>query len=277
MLKAVVIDTGDIQDPNERANSFRSFRQSRRAAGVAPLHSIQYPSVLHREIRRVTRNVLLVNWFIITGVLVIALCVVTNLFTHSVQLDTIHLLVGLGIAGLIALFAFRNVVRAARFRHAPREHPALYRLAARGDVADQLASFESETAGGEPFGKMLLTANWLLAPRLFGFHLIPLVELVWATMMFKVSKLWGIIETDRKATSVELYDLDGWRYLLSVGSERQRQGLLHAIVMRVPWIFLGGEKLASFWEQDASLVIEAVEERHKQYQSDSGSVDAQDA
>jgi len=198
---------------------------------------------------------------------------VINLFTHSFQLDTIPLLVGLGIGGLIAHFAFRNVMRAARFRHAPCEYPALRRLAATGDVADQLASFESETAGGEPFGKMLLTANWLLAPRLFGFHLIPLVELVWATMMFKVSKLWGIIETDRKATSVELYDLDGWRYRLSVSSERQGQGLLHAVVMRVPWIFLGGEKLAAFWEQNASQVIEVVEERHKQYQSDSASVD----
>jgi hypothetical protein len=140
-----------------------------------------------------------------------------------------------------------------------------------------MASFESETAGGEPFGKILLTANWMLAPRVFGFDLIPLVELVWATMIFKVSKLWGIVETDRKATSVALYDLDGWRYRLSVSSERQGQGLLHAVVMRVPWIFLGGEMLASFWEQDASRVIEAVEARHMQYQSDSGSVDAQDA
>ena len=44
---------------------------------------------------------------------------------------------------------------------------------------------KTELANAESFGSIRLTTQWLLRPRFFGFDLVPLVDLAWGTMLIQ--------------------------------------------------------------------------------------------
>jgi hypothetical protein len=212
-----------------------------------------------REVLRSTRNVIVVNLLILTGLLLAAFYGLKYVLAN---LKTLELFIVLTLAGLATLLAFINLVRALQFRRNRCQHPALRPLAARGNVADQLASLETELANAERFGSIRLATQWLLHPRLFGFDLIPLADLAWGTLLMKVTYTL-FIETDRKTKAVDLYNLNGRRYRLAVSSEQKGTELLCAVAARAPWILIGGEALQSFWQQAPRAVMELVEERRK--------------
>jgi hypothetical protein len=164
---------------------------------------------------------------------------------------------------VLALFALRNLVRAVRFRHNPYQHPRLKRLAARGDMEEQLAALEQQSTNSEQFGDIRLMSDWLLRSKLFGFDLVPLVDLAWGTMC--TTRSYTCFVPTSTSYTVELYDLNRRKYRFDAGSEKQGMNVLTGIAARVPWILIGGEELQTAWKKEPGQVLEVVEERRKQY------------
>jgi hypothetical protein len=171
--------------------------------------------------------------------------------------------IGLTVGCLLALFALRNLGRAVRFRQNPSGHPQLKRLAARGDLDRQLVALQDEADKSEAIGEVRLLPHWLLRSRVFGFTLLPLTDLAWGTMWITRHSVNSIPTSSNVA--VHLYDLNRRKYKFAVGSQREGEDLLRGIVMRVPWILLGGEELQHAWNKNPDQVLEAVGERRKQY------------
>ncbi len=171
--------------------------------------------------------------------------------------------IGLALGVLLALFALRNLVRSVRFRNNAYQHPQLKRLAARGDMEELLAALEQQSANAERFGDIRLMSHWLLRSKLFGFDLVPLVDIAWGTMC--TTRSYTCFVPTGTTFTVELYDLNRRKYRFDAASEKQGMNLLSGIVARVPWVLIGGEELQTAWKNNPGQVLEVVEERRKTY------------
>lgn len=163
---------------------------------------------------------------------------------------------GLGL--LLAGMSFRR-------RLQPERHPLLARLAQYGNVQDVRARIDAEIrgeGGGEKFGAIQITTNWLIHSGAYKTGVMASRDIVWAYS--KVTKHYHSGIPTGKTYSSIIRDNKGQSLEVS-GKKDSVPKLLESLQRRMPWILIGYSKeLDALWAKQKAQFFQLMEQRRAQ-------------
>jgi hypothetical protein len=145
---------------------------------------------------------------------------------------------------------------------APDKHPLLAKLEKYGQLQDVRARIDSEMrgeGGGERFGGLQITTNWLVHAAAYKTDVMASRDIVWAypkitkhyTNGIPTGKTYSAIVRDSKGQSVEIS-----------GKKDSVPKLLESLKRRMPWILVGYTKeLDALWRTEKPRFFQLMERR----------------
>jgi hypothetical protein len=164
--------------------------------------------------------------------------------------------VGFGVLGLgLVGIALRRKLQ-------PESHPLLARLAKYGGLQDVRMRIDSEIrgeGGGEKFGAMQITTNWLIHAAAYKTNVMAAQDVVWAYP--KVTKHYHSGIPTGKSYSAIIRDSKGQSVEIS-GKKDSVPKLLESLQRRMPWVLVGFSKeLEALWLKEKSKFFQLIEQR----------------
>jgi hypothetical protein len=159
--------------------------------------------------------------------------------------------IGLFLAGL----AVRRTMQ-------PDIHPLLTKLARYGSLQDVRMRIDSELrseGGGEKFGAMQITSNWLIHAAAYKTDVMASRDIIWAYP--KVTKHYHNGIPTGKTYSAILRDSKGQSVEVS-GKKDSVPKLLESVQRRMPWVLIGFNKeLEALWLKEKQQFLQMIEQR----------------
>jgi hypothetical protein len=159
--------------------------------------------------------------------------------------------IGLFLAGL-----------AGRRTLQPASHPLLSKLTQYGSLQDVQMRIDSEMrseGGGEQFGTMRITSNWLIHAPAYKTDVMASRDIIWAYP--KVTKHYHNGIPTGKTYSAILRDSKGQSVEVS-GKKDSVPKLLESVERRMPWVLLGFSKeLEALWLKEKQQFFQLIEQR----------------
>jgi hypothetical protein len=144
----------------------------------------------------------------------------------------------------------------------PESHPLLTQLAKYGGLQDVRMRIDSEIrseGGGEKFGAMQITTNWLIHAAAYKTNVMATKDVVWAYP--KVTKHYHNGIPTGKSYSAIIYDSKGQSLEIS-GKKDSVPKLLESLQRRMPWVLVGFSKeLEALWLKEKPQFFQLIEER----------------
>jgi hypothetical protein len=163
---------------------------------------------------------------------------------------------GFGIVGLVL------VGMAVRRKVQPDSHPLLTQLVKYGGLQDVRMRIDSEIrgeGGGEKFGAMQITTNWLIQAAAFKTNVMATRDVVWAYP--KVTKHYHNGIPTGKSYSAIVRDSKGQSLEIS-GKKDSVPKMLESLQRRMPWVVMGYSKeLEALWMKEKPKFFQLVEQR----------------
>jgi hypothetical protein len=145
---------------------------------------------------------------------------------------------------------------------APDKHPLFAKLEKYGQLQDVRARIDSEMrgeGGGEKFGGLRITTNWLINAAPYKTDVMATRDIVWAYPKvtkhyhngIPTGKTYSAIVRDSKGQSVEVS-----------GKKDSVPKLLESLKRRMPWILVGYTKeLETLWQKEKPRFFQLMEQR----------------
>src|SRR5258708_4154189 len=163
---------------------------------------------------------------------------------------------GFGVLGLIL------VAIAIRRKMQPESHPLLTQLAKYGSLQDVRMRIDTEMRGedgGEKFGAMQITTNWLIHSPAYKTNVMATRDVVWAYP--KVTKHYHSGIPTGKTYSAIIRDSKGQSVEIS-GKKDSVPKMLESLQRRMPWVVIGFSKeLEALWLNEKPKFNQLVEQR----------------
>jgi hypothetical protein len=164
--------------------------------------------------------------------------------------------VGFGILGLVLVgIPLRRKLR-------PESHPLLAQLAKYGGLQDVRMRIDSEIrgeGGGEKFGAMQITTNWLINAAAYKTNVMATRDVVWAYP--KVTKHYHSGIPTGKTYSAIIRDSKGQSVEIS-GKKDSVPKLLESLQRRMPWVLVGfSNELEALWQKEKPKFFQLIEQR----------------
>jgi hypothetical protein len=144
----------------------------------------------------------------------------------------------------------------------PEGHPLLAQLAKYGGLQDIRMRIDSEVrseGGGEKFGAMQITTNWLIHAATYKTNVMATRDVVWAYP--KVTKHYHNGIPTGKTYSAIIRDAQGQSVEIS-GKKDSVPKLLESLQRRMPWVLIGFSKeLEALWTKEKSKFVQLIEQR----------------
>ena len=164
--------------------------------------------------------------------------------------------VGFGILGLVL------VGIPLRRKMQPENHPLLAQLAKYGGLQDVRMRIDSEMrseGGGEKFGAMQITTNWLIHAAAYKTNVMATRDVVWAYP--KVTKHYHSGIPTGKTYSAIIRDSKGQSVEIS-GKKDSVPKMLESLQRRMPWVLIGFSKeLEALWLREKPKFLQLIEQR----------------
>jgi len=163
---------------------------------------------------------------------------------------------GLGVLGLVLIGI------PARRRMQPKNHPLLAQLGKYGGLQDVRMRIDSEMrseGGGEKFGTMQITTNWLINAAAYKTNVMATRDVAWAYP--KVTKHYHNGIPTGKTYSAIIRDSKGQSLEIS-GKKDSVPKLLESLQRRMPWVLVGFSKeLEALWLKEKPKFLQLIEQR----------------
>jgi hypothetical protein len=165
---------------------------------------------------------------------------------------------GILIGGIGLFLAALAVCRTMQ----PDSHPLLAKLARYGSLQDVRMRIDSEMrseGGGEQFGAMRITSNWLIQAAAYKTDVMASRDIIWAYP--KVTKHYHSGIPTGTTHSAILRDSKGQSVEVS-GKKESVPKLLESVQRRMPWVLLGFNKeLEALWLKEKPKFLQLIEQR----------------
>jgi hypothetical protein len=163
---------------------------------------------------------------------------------------------GLGVLGLVLIgISLRRKLK-------PESHPLLTQLAKYGGLQDVRMRIDSEIrgeGGGDKFGTMQITTNWLIHATAYKTNVMATRDVVWAYP--KVTKHYHSGIPTGKSYSAIIRDSKGQSVEIS-GKKDSVPKLLESLQRRMPWVLVGFSKeLEALWLKEKPKFFQLIEQR----------------
>ena len=172
-----------------------------------------------------------------------------------------NLFLAIAGAGLGALAVFLMGIPLLR-QFQPEGHPLLAQLAKYGGLQDVRMRIDSEIrseGGGEKFGAMQITSNWLIHAAAYKTNVMATRDVVWAYP--KVTKHYHNGIPTGKTYSAIIRDSKGQSVEIS-GKKDSVPKLLESLQRRMPWLLVGFSKeLEALWLKEKPKFVQLIEQR----------------
>ena len=163
---------------------------------------------------------------------------------------------GLGVLGLVLIGI------PVRRKMQPESHPLLMQLSKYGGLQDVRMRIDSEMrseGGGEKFGAMQITTNWLIHAAAYKTNVMATRDVVWAYP--KVTKHYHSGIPTGKTYSAIIRDSKGQSVEIS-GKKDSVPKMLESLQRRMPWVLIGFSKeLEALWLREKPKFFQLVEQR----------------
>jgi uncharacterized protein DUF6709 len=163
---------------------------------------------------------------------------------------------GFGLLGLVL------VGIPLRRKLQPENHPLLKQLARYGMLQDIQMRIDAEIrseGGGEKFGHMQITTNWLLHAAAYKTNVMATRDVVWAYP--KITKHYHNGIPTGKTYSAIIRDSQGQSLEIS-GKKDSVPKLLESLERRMPWVLVGFSKeLEALWLKEKPKFFQLIEQR----------------
>lgn len=144
----------------------------------------------------------------------------------------------------------------------PENHPLLTQLAKYGGLQDVRMRIDSEMrseGGGEKFGAMQITTNWLIHAAAYKTNVMATRDVVWAYP--KVTKHYHSGIPTGKTYSAIIRDSKGQSVEIS-GKKDSVPKMMESLQRRMPWVMIGFSKeLEALWLREKPKFFQLVEQR----------------
>ncbi len=163
---------------------------------------------------------------------------------------------GFGVLGLVLIgIPLRRQLQ-------PERHPLLTQLPKYGGLQDVRMRIDSEVrseGGGEKFGAMQITTNWLIHAAAYKTNVMATRDVVWAYP--KVTKHYHSGIPTGKSYSAIIRDSKGQSVEIS-GKKDSVPKLLESLQRRMPWVLVGFSKeLEALWLKEKPKFFQQMEQR----------------
>jgi hypothetical protein len=163
---------------------------------------------------------------------------------------------GFGVLGLLLMgIAIRRKLQ-------PEGHPLLTQLAKYGGLQDVRMRIDSEIrgeGGGEKFGAMQITTNWLIHAAAYKTNVMATPDVVWAYP--KVIRHYHSGIPTGKSYSAIIRDSRGQSVEIS-GKKDSVPKLLESLQRRMPWVLVGFSKeLEVLWLKEKPKFFQLIDQR----------------
>ena len=147
----------------------------------------------------------------------------------------------------------------------PDSHPLFAKLSQHGNLQDVRARIDAEIrseGGGEKFGAIQITTNWLIHAGAYKTELMASRDIAWAYPKvtkhyhsgIPTGKTYSSIIRDTKGQSIEV-----------TGKKDSVPKLLESLQRRMPWVLIGYSKeLDALWRKDKPQFFQLVDHRRAQ-------------
>jgi len=163
---------------------------------------------------------------------------------------------------LFAIFGVALVGIPLRRLIQPDKHPLLIHLAKFGNLQEIRMRIDSELrseGGGEKFGSMQITTNWLVSAMSYKTSVMATKDVVWAYP--KVTKHYTNGIPTGTSYSAIIRDSKGQSLEIS-GKKDSVPKLLESLQRRMPWVLLGFNKeLDTMWLKQKPKFFQLMEQR----------------
>jgi hypothetical protein len=164
--------------------------------------------------------------------------------------------VGFGLLGLVL------VGIPVRRKLQPENHPLLKQLTKYGFLQDIQMRIDSEMrseGGGEKFGAMQITTNWLIHAAAYKTNVMATRDVVWAYP--KITKHYHSGIPTGKTYSAIIRDSQGQSLEIN-GKKDSVPKLLESLQRRMPWVLIGFSKeLEALWLKEKPKFFQLIEQR----------------
>lgn len=144
----------------------------------------------------------------------------------------------------------------------PDGHPLLGKLEKYGSLQDVRMRIDSEMrseGGGEQFGTMRITSNWLIHAAAYKTDVMASRDILWAYP--KITKHYHSGIPTGKTYSAILRDSKGQSVEVS-GKKDSVPKLLESVQRRMPWVLIGYDKqLEALWLKEKQQFVQLIEQR----------------
>jgi hypothetical protein len=144
----------------------------------------------------------------------------------------------------------------------PESHPLLTQLAKYGGLQDVRMRIDSEVrseGGGEKFGAMQITTNWLIQAAAYKTNVMATRDVVWTYP--KVTKHYHNGIPTGTTYSAIIRDSKGQSLEIS-GKKDSVPKLLESLQRRMPWVLVGFSKeLEALWLKEKPKFFQLIEQR----------------
>ena len=144
----------------------------------------------------------------------------------------------------------------------PDSHPLLAQLAKYGGLQGVRMRLDSEVrseGGGEKFGAMQITTNWLIQAAAYKTNVMATHDVVWAYP--KITKHYHNGIPTGKTYSAIIRDSKGQSLEIN-GKKDSVPKMLESLQRRMPWVLIGFSKeLEALWLKEKPKFVELMEQR----------------
>lgn len=174
---------------------------------------------------------------------------------------TDNVIVALSVTGF-SILGILLIGLALRRYAQPDSHPLLAKLQKYGLVHDVRMQIDSEIrseGGGQRFGKLQFTTNWVLQSLAYKTNVMRVRDVLWAYP--KVTKHYHNGIPTGKTYSAIIRDAQGQSVEVS-GKKDTVPQLLQSLQQRMPWILIGYSKeLEALWQKEKPRFFALAEQR----------------
>ena len=179
--------------------------------------------------------------------------------TGSRKGDNLWAAAGAAVLGILGLVM---VAIPLRRQLQPDHHPLLIQLAKFGGLQDVRMRIDTEMRGengGEKFGAMQITTNWLINAGAYKTNVMATRDVVWAYP--KVTKHYHNGIPTGTTYSAIIRDSKGQSLEIS-GKKDSVPKLLESLQRRMPWVLVGFSKeLEALWMKEKPKFFQLIEQR----------------
>lgn len=144
----------------------------------------------------------------------------------------------------------------------PEKHPLLKKLAQYGPVQDVQMRIDSTVraeGGGEKFGSLQITSNWLINAAAYTTSVMAISDVIWAYP--KITKHYHSGIPTGKSYSAIIRDNKGQSVEVS-GKKDSVPKLLASLQQRMPWILIGfSQELDTLWRKEKPKFMQMIQQR----------------